>query len=133
MAAVAAHQLGNTRSVRPYHPRDQTHLRPVKRHGHHRVRQFRDADRAGKILGLDPTLAAADHAAEQDMLLAGRQPDTDLGPQGFVEITFANAKNALRRRGPGKDGSLCTDPKRTEVARTPIHCNQGSCSWEFFS
>jgi hypothetical protein len=45
-----------------------------------RVRELVDADGARKILCFDPTLAAADHAAEQDVLLAGCQPDADLGP-----------------------------------------------------
>jgi hypothetical protein len=76
-------------------------------------------------------LPAADHAAEQDVMLARYQPVADLRAQGFREISVVNAENALRRGAPRPDSSICIEPKRTEIAGTPIHCNQGLCSWDF--
>jgi hypothetical protein len=95
------------------------------------IREIRDPDRTRKIFRFQPTLPAADHAAEQDVLLARNQPSANFRAQSFCEISVIDAKNALRRGTPRQDSSICIEPKRTEIAGTPIHCNQGLSSWDF--
>jgi hypothetical protein len=67
----AAHDFRHTVRIFSYHTRNQEHFCAGKGQSNDRICQALYPDRATKVFRFRPTFATADHAAEQNSILAG--------------------------------------------------------------
>ena len=116
----AAQHLGHAGLVGGGQTRHQFHLRPVERYLGQCRGDLGRACRARKIRRLDPALPAADHAGQQHVALAGRQPGADFLAQGIGEAPVRHRHDAARAAFAVADAAVPRQAVGTEAADTPI-------------
>jgi hypothetical protein len=71
-------------------------------------------------------MTTADHTAEQNAILTGRQPVTDLSEQCFRKTSLFHSENTAWEQAPLDDLADSVETKSTEIACTPINRDQNS-------
>ena len=117
---LAAHHFAHARRVEARHARDDERRRPLQ---FDRLEARRDLRRAGGALAvrhLDPALAAADHAAEDDDLAAAGEPTADLAAKHLRKLPCSHQGDAARGFAPRENRAGLVEAVGAEAGRSPV-------------